>query len=562
MLIWKDSAKLKQYAACHRVWQGIPGIVRTPKGRVFLCFYSGNTTETYGNYCCLLRSDDGITFGEPIAVAEKEGKCRCFDPAVWIDPLGRLWLIWNVMPGDEVWAAICTEPDAEMVCFGEEFYIGRGVMLNKPTVLSDGAWLFPIGFWQESVRRGCQVTSFHSDDQALSFVYRTVDQGKTFEWLGGADIKDRTFDEHMVVERRDGSLLMMARTRNGMGCSFSEDGGRTWSDSTPFALPGPDSRFHLCRLRSGRLLLITHYRFINRKKGRNHLCALLSEDEGKSWPYSLLLDERDGVSYPDAAEGDDGFIDIVYDRERGVAKGSLQEAYAEAREIIVARITEQDILKGKTEEQCGSYLKRIACKLGTLAAEDPDPYCVKLPSAQSWAEQLLNRDIPPQEIITEVFCRYPLNCLGMSEVEVQSLDAQIRIFIEEKPQSRTLLTKIIRQARDASVLPSEENAEPIVQRTKQYIDGHLTEEIKNTELSRMLNISVYYLMHLFKRETGKTINQYCNTKRLIVAKRLLDEGTLNISEIALQTGFCTASYFTEVFSKYEGMTPTEYRKNQ
>ncbi len=46
---------------------------------------------------------------------------------------------------------------------------------------------------------------------------------------------------------------------------------------------------------------------------------MLSEDDGATWKYSLMIDERDDVSYPDAKEADDGYIYITYDRERGSA---------------------------------------------------------------------------------------------------------------------------------------------------------------------------------------------------------------------------------------------------
>ena len=97
-----DPIQLCSFHACHRVWQGIPGIARTRKGRTFISFYSGAVAETYGNYAVLLKSDSDTDFGEPIAVALKEGNFRCFDPVLWIDPLERLWFIWNVMPGEAV----------------------------------------------------------------------------------------------------------------------------------------------------------------------------------------------------------------------------------------------------------------------------------------------------------------------------------------------------------------------------------------------------------------------------------------------------------------------------
>ena len=93
-----DKEKLLPFHACHRVWQGVPGIARTKGGRTFISFFSGNTAETFGNFAAVLKSDTDSDFGEPVAVAIKEGKFRCFDPALWIDPLGRLWFIWNVQP--------------------------------------------------------------------------------------------------------------------------------------------------------------------------------------------------------------------------------------------------------------------------------------------------------------------------------------------------------------------------------------------------------------------------------------------------------------------------------
>ena len=113
---------------------------------------------------------------------------------------------------------------------------------------------------------------------------------------------------------------------------------------------GPCSRFFIRRLKSGRLLMINHYNFDQRIdlddimnqgnvkswKGRSHLTAMLSEDDGETWPYTLLLDERNEVSYPDAKEADNGYIYVTYDWER-----------VTQREILMARFTEDDILRGK-----------------------------------------------------------------------------------------------------------------------------------------------------------------------------------------------------------------------
>ena len=99
----------------------------------------------------------------------------------------------------------------------------------------------------------------------------------------------------------------------------------------PRVFPGPDSRFFLRRLRSGRLLLISN----DSPCARERLSAFLSEDDGLSWPYRLLLDNRKQVSYPDAAESPAGTISLIYDCNR--CNGGY---------IFLSQITEEDILAG------------------------------------------------------------------------------------------------------------------------------------------------------------------------------------------------------------------------
>ena len=146
-----DPGKLERFSAGHRVWQGIPSIAHTSCGKTYISFYSGGVEENYGNFAAVLCGAEGEPFSEPIAVAFQEGNYRCFDPVLWLDPLGRLWFIWNVMPGEQVMAAVCEDPDADTLIWGEEFCIGRGIMMNKPLVLSTGEWLFPIAIWKTDI---------------------------------------------------------------------------------------------------------------------------------------------------------------------------------------------------------------------------------------------------------------------------------------------------------------------------------------------------------------------------------------------------------------------------
>lgn len=363
-MLMTDRASLARFEETRRLWQGIPGIEVTRKGRVFLTFYSGGTGEQIGNFCVLLRSDDGAQTCELTAAAFEEDH-RCYDPCLWIDPAGRLWFFWARMPEHGVFAAVCEDPDAETLSWSAPVRIGGDVMMNKPIIARDGRWLLPVAVWGEGVR--VLTPEFDTKDpDRKPFVYESADEGYSFTRLGGADMPERSFDEHMLLETSEG-LAMYSRTHFGIARALSKDGGVTWTKGEDSGLGGPDSRFHIRRLSSGRILLINHVEYT----GRNNLTALLSEDEGKTWPYALLLlDGRDNVSYPDAKQTPDGAIWITYDRERGASRMNLADALSCAREILVSRVAEEDILAGRLINP-DSFLRRVASKLTSYEGEDP-----------------------------------------------------------------------------------------------------------------------------------------------------------------------------------------------
>ena len=94
----------------------------------------------------------------------------------------------------------------------------EGCTLNKPTVLKDGAWLLPVSDWHQKTCR----------------VFESTDEGATWKQRGSLQFPDWEFDEHMMVELKDGRLWMLARTDGQPHESFSTDGGKTWS--TPSVL--------------------------------------------------------------------------------------------------------------------------------------------------------------------------------------------------------------------------------------------------------------------------------------------------------------------------------------
>jgi len=319
------------------------GIARTPKGRLWACWVAGGDSPK-AFFVLATSDDDGETWSKPRLVVDSHSKSLPMDRSVlvgnlWTDPLGRLWLIFDqsmdMYDGRAgVWGAICENPDADEPKWSAPKRIWHGVTLNKPTVLSTGEWLLPISLDQREGFRQFKGLFKELDPLRGANVFVSSDQGATWERRGAATFPNPDWHEHMVVERKDGSLWMLARTAKALMQTTSTDGGRTWAEPTePAGIRQPAARFHIRRLASGRLLLVKHGDKVDEHNGRVKLSAWLSDDDGKTWNGGLILDERKGISYPDGFQAPDGTIYISYDRNRSTDG-----------EVLLAKFTEDDIL--------------------------------------------------------------------------------------------------------------------------------------------------------------------------------------------------------------------------
>ena len=324
------------------------GIERTPGGRLWAAWVAGDDGPKA--FMVAATSDDnGDTWSKPRFVINSHLPNFPVHTSVivgnfWTDPLGRLWFFFdqtiNHYDGRQgLWASICENPDADEPVWSTPVRLWHGCVLNKPTVMSNGEWWLPVEF--PAIKPLEPMVGVHDALEPLrgANVLVTADQGRTWELRGRVRFPQPTWDEHMFVELADGRVWMLARVndgKNGVRQSFSSDGGRTWTKPEHPTFAHPPSRFHVRRLASGRILLIKHGEKIDTHQGRSQLTAWLSEDEGKTWRGGLMLDERTGITYPDAIQQPDGAIIATYDRER-----------TPLGEIYMARFREEDILAGK-----------------------------------------------------------------------------------------------------------------------------------------------------------------------------------------------------------------------
>ena len=332
------TAKRETYNPADRQWQGLVSVAAVGD-RLWSCFYTGGKKEPDPfNYIVMAYSDDGgKSWVDPYRIVDHAdiGSQNIFTvvPNLFVDEDGDLWLTYLQ---SQFWGIRFDNAGCENIkdlAWDPPKVLGNMKTNQPPTVIThaDGSkeWI---------VASESQVGESHVDTTRL---YGSKDKGAT--WTLKAKVKSgaataRRWPESQVVQVDDqGTLLLASRleggTVGGVEVAVSKDYGTTWSDyeynlSKPFI--GPGSKFFMLRLSSGNLLMLNH----DTSSSRSKLKAYLSEDGGKTWPYSLSLDDRDDVSYPSAFEAD-GRIFAAWDKGRYIEK-----------ELRFSSFDEEDIKKG------------------------------------------------------------------------------------------------------------------------------------------------------------------------------------------------------------------------
>jgi AraC-like DNA-binding protein len=126
--------------------------------------------------------------------------------------------------------------------------------------------------------------------------------------------------------------------------------------------------------------------------------------------------------------------------------------------------------------------------------------------------------------------------------------------------SRPRLDSIGRFRRPQSSTPSVGGLTPrSLQRIREYIEVHLTENIELEALADIAGLSKWHFARAFKQSVGTPPHCYVIQRRLELARELLAETDLSLAQIALQSGFSDQSHFSRRFRMFFGATPRSFR---
>ena len=335
-------------------------IVEAPNGDLIVCWFHGsgerNSDDVKIEGMRKRKADE--KWGERFVMADTPDypDTNC---AMFIDPQGRLWLLWptilanrwetalmkyristNYMEQKPLeWAineVLHVTPGEDFVRVVDGWVAAQEMELEKAP---RGVSKIRIAAYLDEVKRQAHdklsrrlgwmtrahpivvdekrlIVPLYSDGFSFSLMAITDDWGKS--WKTSSPLCGAGNIQPSIVQRQDGSLYALMRD-NGplpkrLHQSVSRDRGETWSEVSDSELPNPGSGAELIRLRKGNWLLISN----DSERGRGSLAVQISDDEGATWKWKRHLEydeEESGTEqyhYPSIIQGRDGTLHATY----------------------------------------------------------------------------------------------------------------------------------------------------------------------------------------------------------------------------------------------------------
>jgi len=171
-----------------------------------------------------------------------------------------------------------------------------------------------------------------------------------------------------------------------------------------------------------------------------------------------------------------------------------------------------------------------------------------------------------------IFCRYMamsvyfaaikyLDSIGSSIETLWSPEFRPDDGISTIDEAKCYVHQVIRQTIELRDLESIKQQRDILRQAIEFINRNFSDaSISLDKVAKEVNISPNYLSAIFSQEVGQTLIEYLTYKRIDEAKRLLRQTDKLLFEIASDVGYKDSRYFSFVFKKITGCTPSDYRK--
>lgn len=297
-LIFTPGTTLSSHAPC---------IIELPDGGLFVAWYA---TSPWGSDAAIWGSSKPAgadTWTAPFLIHDTPG-CPDGNPVLYLDRENKLWLfltaeknqhkLWlysNQFNRCDTMILVKTSTD-----FGHTWSEARDMELpsglftrNHAIKLDDGQIILPI----------------YMDWNTSAAIVTSKDECKT--WSRPKYILRFVGIQPTVIQRSDRSLFALTRTGMWPRRSWqteSDDMGRSWKNFRVSQVKNPGASLEMIKLKNGHVVLV----FNDSRKDRSRLGLALSYDDGKTWPYFRVIEDKAGNSYPSIMQDSKGLIHAVY----------------------------------------------------------------------------------------------------------------------------------------------------------------------------------------------------------------------------------------------------------
>lgn len=250
---------------------------------------------------------------------------------------------------------------------------------------------------------------------------------------------------------------------------------------------------------------------------------------------------KDKHAFRELVYVDTGFINVDAENYSGVLKGN---------QLIIHRANETHSLSCPPNDAPSVIIIGFECN-----APELDEFACEPHSLSSEQQSLLtdiikegrNVFMPPYDVPNLANMKKRRNC-------VFGADQMIKLKME------TLFIELIRSRESIHEIRSDGICDNLMLEIGKYIDNHFCEKLTLDDLCFLYGLNKTTFCRRFRAAFDDTAVNYINRRRIKEAKRLMREGSRNLTEIAEITGFSSIHYFSRIFKQYEKKSPSEYIK--
>lgn len=134
------------------------------------------------------------------------------------------------------------------------------------------------------------------------------------------------------------------------------------------------------------------------------------------------------------------------------------------------------------------------------------------------------------------------------------------VALKERGNNNIIHIDNIKENLNEKTINSDNSKAILFKEIERYIADNMAEELDLDTVAAKFNLSSYYFSRTFKEIIGYNFSDYVNIIRIGKAKELLADSSISIKEICYSVGYSDPNYFSKVFKKYEGQSPTEFRR--